>query len=96
MPTVSEALARYEGLRRPRVEKVIAYGNRTDQNKAPGPVGRLVRDVLMPPAMRVLARPQRMAWLFEYEIGWDAPAAVGLKEPAHAKRSDEKPELTEE
>jgi 2-polyprenyl-6-methoxyphenol hydroxylase-like FAD-dependent oxidoreductase len=82
---VPEAFAQYERLRRPRVEKVIAHGKRTDDNKAPGPVGRVLRDLLMPPAMKVIARPRSMAWLFEHTIDWDAPAAPGAeaRAPVH-------------
>jgi len=43
----SHAFAAYERLRRPRVEKIIAEANKTNANKAPGPVGRVLRDALL-------------------------------------------------
>ncbi|MET7763267.1 hypothetical protein ABZS71_15015 [Streptomyces sp. NPDC005393] len=48
------AFARYEELRRPRVERIIANAARTNSDKAAGPVGRVVRDLLMPVAMKLV------------------------------------------
>ncbi|GIG86710.1 FAD-dependent oxidoreductase [Plantactinospora endophytica] len=64
------AFGAYEQLRRSRVERVIAAGARTNRDKAAGPVGRLLRDLLMPLAMRFV-KPERMAWQFDYRIDWD-------------------------
>ncbi|MEE6261102.1 FAD-dependent oxidoreductase [Plantactinospora sonchi] len=66
-----EAFAGYERLRRPRVEKIVAAGARTNRNKAAGPVGRVLRDLLMPLFMR-FATPERMSWQFGYRIDWEA------------------------
>jgi FAD-dependent urate hydroxylase len=73
------AFAAYERLRRPRVEKVVARGKRTGHAKAPGPVGRWVRDrVAMPLFAAYLARrgAQRDAWLTGHHIDWDSPVAA--------------------
>ncbi|WP_412543548.1 NAD(P)/FAD-dependent oxidoreductase [Longispora sp. K20-0274] len=70
---VDRAFAAYEGLRRARVERIIALAARTNSNKAAGPVARVFRDLLMPAMMRLMARPGRMDWQFGYEIDWDAP-----------------------
>jgi len=70
-----EAFAAYEVLRRARVEKIIAAAARTNTNKAAGPVTRVLRDLVMPVAMKRLAKPERMAWQFDYRIAWDAPVA---------------------
>ncbi|GIG56883.1 FAD-dependent oxidoreductase [Longispora fulva] len=67
------AFAAYEALRRARVERIIAMAARTNADKAAGPVARVVRDLLMPTMMRLMARPERLAWQFGYEIDWDAP-----------------------
>jgi 2-polyprenyl-6-methoxyphenol hydroxylase-like FAD-dependent oxidoreductase len=64
------ALADYEGLRRERVEKVVAYGRRSGSTKTAGPVGAVVRDALTPLVMRLLYRkgnPQ--AWILEHRVG---------------------------
>jgi FAD-dependent urate hydroxylase len=68
-----QAFAAYEQLRRARVEKVIAQAARTNSDKAAGPVARVLRDLLLPVAMKRLAKPERMAWQFDYRIDWSAP-----------------------
>jgi FAD-dependent urate hydroxylase len=73
-----QALAGYETLRRPRVERVIKETTRKNSNKTAGPVGR----VLFALAMRIfikLAKPEKMAWMFDYRIDWDAPLAPTLQ-----------------
>ncbi|AGZ39727.1 FAD-dependent monooxygenase [Actinoplanes friuliensis] len=70
---VAEAFRAYEGLRRARVEKVIARTARINNDKAPGPVGRVVRDLVFPLVMRTFYQPERMmGWLHRYTIDWDA------------------------
>jgi 2-polyprenyl-6-methoxyphenol hydroxylase-like FAD-dependent oxidoreductase len=68
-----QALVAYEHLRRARVEKIIAAAARTNSNKAAGPVARVLRDLFLPTAMKLLARPEKMAWQYGYRIDWDAP-----------------------
>ena len=70
-----QAFAAYEQLRRARVEKIIAQAARTNSDKAAGPIVRVLRDLLMPVAMKRLAKPERMAWQFDYHIDWGAPVA---------------------
>ncbi|MFC7534439.1 FAD-dependent oxidoreductase [Actinoplanes sp. GCM10030250] len=68
------ALAEYEAVRRPRVEKVVAYGRRSSSGKVLGPVGAAMRDAVLPMVMRRLHRkgdPQ--AWIFEHRL----PALAG-------------------
>jgi 2-polyprenyl-6-methoxyphenol hydroxylase-like FAD-dependent oxidoreductase len=71
-----EAFAAYEALRRPRIERIIAMARRTNSGKAAGPVARIVRDLTMPVAMKLMAKPEKMAWLTEYRIDWPAVARV--------------------
>ena len=74
-----QALAAYETLRRPRVERVIKETTRKNSNKTAGPAGR----VFFALAMKIftkLAKPEKVAWMFDYRIDWDAP--VGAVEPA--------------
>ena len=76
LPTAADAFAAYERIRRPRVEKVVARGKRAGDAKAPGPVGRWVRDrVVMPLLATHLSRTgsDRDAWLTGHHIDWDSP-----------------------
>lgn len=68
-----QAFAAYEQLRRARVEKIIAAAARTNSNKAAGPVARVLRDLILPTALKLLAQPEKMAWQYGYRIDWDAP-----------------------
>lgn len=76
MPRTPDALARYEHLRRGRVERVVAQGRRNGSGKTAGPVGRVVRDLFMPLAMRRMFRAGRdpFRWLWDHHIDWAAPA----------------------
>jgi 2-polyprenyl-6-methoxyphenol hydroxylase-like FAD-dependent oxidoreductase len=80
LPTVPAAFAGYERLRRDRVERIIAAGKRTSSEKAAGPVARVLRDAFLPVTMKLLAKPEKMAWQNDYRIDWaapvDAPAAT--------------------
>jgi 2-polyprenyl-6-methoxyphenol hydroxylase-like FAD-dependent oxidoreductase len=69
------AFAAYEQLRRDRVEKIIAAAARTNNNKAAGPVARMLRDLFLPAAMRMLAKSDKLTWQYNYRIDWDAPVA---------------------
>ncbi|ADP81821.1 FAD-dependent monooxygenase [Pseudofrankia inefficax] len=81
-----EAFAGYENLRRARVEKIIKMGERTNSDKAAGPVARVLRDLMMPVAMRLM-NPESFSWPMRHHIDWDAPvdgAAVTVQAPARA------------
>lgn len=77
-----EAFAAFEQLRRSRVERIIAMAARTNSDKAAGPVARVLRDLLMPVAMK-LARPEQWSRQFDYRIDWEAPAGA-VRRPAGA------------
>ncbi|MFK0047501.1 FAD-dependent oxidoreductase [Streptomyces sp. NPDC090741] len=68
-----QAFSTYEQLRRPRVERIIKLGARTNSNKSAGPVGRVLRDLVMPAAMKLI-NPEKMAWQFDHHIDWNAKA----------------------
>ncbi|WP_409332419.1 FAD-dependent oxidoreductase [Trujillonella humicola] len=72
------ALARYEQLRRVRVEKVRAQGRRNGSGKTAGPVGRAVRDLVLPVVMRRLFRDGRdpLRWMWDHHIDWNTSASA--------------------
>ncbi|RSO10170.1 FAD-dependent oxidoreductase [Streptomyces sp. WAC 06783] len=63
------AFAAYEELRRARVERVVAHSARMTRRSAPGPIRRLVRDVMLP---RSVGRGGDGAddWLTGYRVEW--------------------------
>jgi 2-polyprenyl-6-methoxyphenol hydroxylase-like FAD-dependent oxidoreductase len=75
IPDTRAAFDAYERLRRERVEKVVAQGRRNGTGKAPGPVGRWIRDLVLPPIMRSIAKKNSLAWMYDYRIDWNAPIA---------------------
>ncbi|MFJ8925020.1 FAD-dependent monooxygenase [Streptomyces sp. NPDC102364] len=76
LPTIEGAFATYETLRRPRVERIVKQAARINNNKAAGPVGRIVRDLLMPLLLPRLANGEQSRQTYGYHIDWDASAAV--------------------
>ncbi|GAA4257694.1 FAD-dependent oxidoreductase [Dactylosporangium darangshiense] len=73
---VPDAFAAFEGLRRERVERIIRMAEKTNSDKAAGPVARVLRDLIMPVAMRLLASPEKFAWQFDHPIDWAAPVTA--------------------
>jgi FAD-dependent urate hydroxylase len=72
---VAQAFTTYERLRRPRVERVVAYSARIGQSKTVGTVGRWIRDLVMPLALKLFANPSAQAWLYAYHIDWSERVA---------------------
>ncbi|XHU13151.1 FAD-dependent monooxygenase [Amycolatopsis sp. WGS_07] len=59
-PDVATAFAQYEAARRERVERIIARAAKINNDKAAGPVARVMRDLLMPVAMKTVMSPEKM------------------------------------
>jgi len=74
-PDITQAFAAYERLRRTRVERIVAHGARTSNSKAAGPVGRVIRDLMMPLILKRVASGESLAWMHDYHIDWDAKVA---------------------
>src|SRR5829696_2327234 len=73
LPDIPQALAAYERLRRARVERIVAQGARSGSAKTPGPVGRVVRDLLLPLVFRFLVTDRSQAWIYDHHLDWDTP-----------------------
>jgi FAD-dependent urate hydroxylase len=74
-PTPTEAFHAYDGLRRNRVERIIAYGAKSAASKAAGPFAALVRDTFMTIGLRLVYKPTSDAWLLRHHIDWNASAS---------------------
>ena len=74
---VPQALATYESTRRPRVERVAAYGEKVNQQKASGPIARTLTSLLAPIVMKTVFTPEKMfGWVHRYQIDWEARVLV--------------------
>ncbi|EXG79904.1 FAD-dependent monooxygenase [Cryptosporangium arvum] len=76
VPDRAEALATYVGIRRPRVERVVKAGARSSSMKVAGPVGRVVRDAMMPLFLPMASRMMKTEWMHRYHIDWDVPVSA--------------------
>lgn len=74
-PSTTEAFAAFEGLRRARTERIVAEGRRASNSKAAGPVGRVVRDLVLPVMFRRAAKDdgRSLTWLQGHHIDFAAP-----------------------
>ncbi|RQP25262.1 FAD-dependent monooxygenase [Piscinibacter terrae] len=75
-PSIDSAFVRYDGLRRDRVERVVAQGRKNGSGKAPGPLGRWMRDGIL---RLVFAHndgsvPKTMRWIYDHHISWERSA----------------------
>jgi FAD-dependent urate hydroxylase len=75
LPDVPGALAAYEGLRRRRVERIVAQGARTSSSKAPGPAGRILRDLTLPVIFKLMVTDKSLAWLYDHHLDWESPVS---------------------
>ena len=73
LPDLPGALDAYERLRRRRVERIVAQGARSSSSKTPGPVGRFLRDLLLPVVFKLLVTDRSLAWMYDHHLDWDTP-----------------------
>ncbi|HEY6497102.1 MAG TPA: NAD(P)/FAD-dependent oxidoreductase [Trebonia sp.] len=74
-PGTPAAFATFESLRRDRVEKIVKHGARGSNSKAAGPVGRVIRDLMLPVIFRRAAKDggRSMMWLQGHHIDFGQP-----------------------
>jgi FAD-dependent urate hydroxylase len=61
--------ARYERLRRDRVERIVHHGARGNRAKTMGPVARRLTDLFMPSVLKFMARSKALDWQYTYDVG---------------------------
>jgi 2-polyprenyl-6-methoxyphenol hydroxylase-like FAD-dependent oxidoreductase len=71
LPDTQAAFTRFEEMRRPRVERIIKWARRVNSSKAAGPVGRVMRDSMMPVIMKIVANSRPTNRIYDYHIDWD-------------------------
>ncbi|HEX2513420.1 MAG TPA: FAD-dependent monooxygenase [Chloroflexota bacterium] len=73
LPTIPDAFAAYERLRRARVERIVAQGARSSSAKTPGPAGRLLRDLILRVVFRYVVTEKSLAWMYDYRVDLAQP-----------------------
>ncbi len=71
IPDLQAAFTAYEGLRRPRVERVAKLAGRANQAKVAGPLMRNFQDPVFPFLLKYFVHSEAETWLFHYRIDWD-------------------------
>ena len=78
IPNVEHALAAFSRARRRRVERIVAQGARSSSSKAAGPVGRVLRDSMLPFIFRYLVTEKSLAWMYDHHIEWDRRISIEM------------------
>lgn len=69
-PSHTDAYGRFETSRRRRVETIIKTAERMNSNKVPGPVGRAVMSIVLPPLIRMANGSKALRTTFDHHINW--------------------------
>jgi 2-polyprenyl-6-methoxyphenol hydroxylase-like FAD-dependent oxidoreductase len=71
-PDLAQALATYQSLRKPRVEKLVLRARRRGEQRAlNNSLALWLRDLLLPLFLRLDARS--MDWVYSYRVNWERP-----------------------
>jgi 2-polyprenyl-6-methoxyphenol hydroxylase-like FAD-dependent oxidoreductase len=74
LPDPERAFARFETIRRPRVESITRQAARVNSSKVPGPVTR----ALLPAIMKMVANSKRATAPYRHHIDWDIAIPAGV------------------
>jgi FAD-dependent urate hydroxylase len=74
IPDYQQAFDAFVAQRRPRVERIIKWAARINSNKAPGPLGAAMRDLVLPSIMKLTADNKASTRQFAYHVDWTTPA----------------------
>ncbi|MGH8839219.1 MAG: FAD-dependent oxidoreductase [Jiangellaceae bacterium] len=72
LPGPQAAFASFEQSRRPRVERIIRAAARINNSKAVGPVGRVIRDAMLPMILKRTADSTAFQQTYGFHVDWDA------------------------
>ena len=73
---LGEVFATYEGLRRARVERIVAAGARSSSSKVPGRVGRAFRDTMLRMVFRYVVTDRSVAWMSDHRVSLEVPVSA--------------------
>jgi FAD-dependent urate hydroxylase len=72
IPDYQQAFDAFVAQRRTRVERIIKWAARINSNKAPGPFGAAMRDLLLPSILKFTADNKASTRQFAYHVDWTA------------------------
>jgi 2-polyprenyl-6-methoxyphenol hydroxylase-like FAD-dependent oxidoreductase len=75
-PDIERAFWRFERTRRARVEPIVKWAARINNSKAPGTVGRIMRDAMLPRILKVIAGSTAQRKPFEHHVEWTTEPVV--------------------
>jgi FAD-dependent urate hydroxylase len=75
LPDPRQAFARFEALRRSRVERIIKVAARINSNKTARPLTRVVRDAILPVILRLTTNSKQVNQQYRYHIDWTTPTS---------------------
>lgn len=70
------AFAAFETIRRPRVERIVKAAARINNNKAPGPFGRMMRDAMLPTVLRLTADTKSSREIYQHHLDWESHSNI--------------------
>jgi 2-polyprenyl-6-methoxyphenol hydroxylase-like FAD-dependent oxidoreductase len=74
LPDPERAFAAFEQARRPRVEGIIKQAARINSSKAATGLGRVLRDLMAPLFLKLVAQSKQAQKVYRYHIDWGVPA----------------------
>ena len=66
--SIPDAFVAFESGRRERVERIVAWGARGSSEKAPGRLGRVMRDLMLPVLFRFVVTERSLRWMYDYRV----------------------------
>ena len=79
IPDYTSALDVFVTQRRARVEPIIKWAARINSNKASGPFAAKIRDLVLPPIMKLTANNKAAIRQFAYHVDWNTPAEISAR-----------------
>jgi 2-polyprenyl-6-methoxyphenol hydroxylase-like FAD-dependent oxidoreductase len=76
IPDYRRAFDTFAAERRPRVERIIKWAARINNNKVPSPFAAAIRDLVLPSVMKLTADSKASTRQFAYHVDWNTRAEI--------------------
>jgi 2-polyprenyl-6-methoxyphenol hydroxylase-like FAD-dependent oxidoreductase len=74
LPSSDLAFASFDSTRRARVERIVKWSARINNNKAAGPVARAFRDAMLPTILKLTTNSKALKQTYDHHIPWESEA----------------------